>query len=55
MSHCALCGAYETNMFLSLAGGDWQARKKGMNKGALSETHPILDTQQLSERGADNS
>lgn len=31
-------GAYETNIFLSLAGGDWQARKKGMNKGAVSET-----------------
>lgn len=27
-----MCGAYETNVFLSLAGGDWQARKKGMNK-----------------------
>lgn len=37
MNLCAFCGAYGTNMFLSLAGGDWQARKKGMNKSALSE------------------
>lgn len=43
MSHCALCGAYETNILLSLAGGDWPARKKGMNKGAASETCLILD------------
>lgn len=43
-SHCASCGAYRTDIFLSLAGGDWQAWKKGMNKGAVSEIHLIFNS-----------
>lgn len=42
--HCASCGAYKTDIFLSLAGGDWQAWKKGMNKGAVSEIHLIFNS-----------
>lgn len=40
-SLCGLCGI--SNAFLSLAGGDWQARKKGMDEGAASDTSPTLD------------
>lgn len=38
---CGLCGV--SNTFLSLAGGDWQAGKKGMDEGAASDTSPTLD------------
>lgn len=36
---CVICLTH----FLFLAGGDWQARKKGMDEGAASDTSPTLD------------